>query len=160
MIKKKKKNKSPKTIIKERCLKIWSFLVRTKAHNRCEICGIRGTTANPLQAHHIRTRKHISTLLDPENGVCLCATHHEYSDEIAPHSDNTYAVANWLEWVKASKHGKWYEEHDVPEVNPQYKEEDYRRIEQGLLKQLGELLGIAKPTLTRCDRKFKEKYYR
>ena len=62
------KKKAPtKTQIKNDCLELWSLIVRTR-DRKCRICG----SDQNLSAHHIRSRVHHATMLDIENGLCLC----------------------------------------------------------------------------------------
>lgn len=150
-----KKIKINRTKTKKDLLEIWSMVVRAREHNRCEICGARGV----MNAHHIRTKKFMSTAYDLKNGVCLCPTHHRWSNEIAPHSDNCQAVENWLKWLSESKHAEYYLYSKTVKESTIY---DSWLLEkkQELLAILGELLGIEKPTISACSKKFKEKYYK
>lgn len=53
--------------LKAEALRLWSLCVR-KVNPRCKMCG----SSDRLQAHHIRSVRHISTMLDVENGMTLC----------------------------------------------------------------------------------------
>jgi hypothetical protein len=61
----------------------WRAMVVERAGHRCEAVdafGLRCTKAQPehrLYAHHIRELRDGGSLLDPNNGECVCASHHE-----------------------------------------------------------------------------------
>ena len=86
---KKKPKKVSKTTVKNRCDRLWSELIRSQGY--CDVCG---TTEN-LQAHHIITRRRLATRYMKENGICLCAKHHQFCDIISAHT-NPMAFANWF----------------------------------------------------------------
>jgi len=70
---------STKTIV-NRLYSLWSQVVRTRAGNKCEVCGATGV----LDAHHIQPRQICSGLrFDPMNGVCLCKSHHKFGRQSA-----------------------------------------------------------------------------
>ena len=56
-----------KTTLKSEALTLWSLCVR-KINPRCQMCG----SIDRLQAHHIRSVRRISTMLDLDNGMTLC----------------------------------------------------------------------------------------
>lgn len=69
---KRKKTKVPeKRKVMQDCLSLWSQCVRTR-DRKCRICG----SEYRLQAHHVRSRQHHSTMLDLDNGIALCASCH------------------------------------------------------------------------------------
>lgn len=56
---------------RKECLALWSKCVRTR-DRKCQVCG----SDYRLQAHHIRSVTHHSTMLDLENGLTLCSRCH------------------------------------------------------------------------------------
>ena len=69
----------------------WSFLVKLLASNRCAYCN----SEQDLHAHHIHTRKRISTRWDTDNGICLCADHHVHNTFFSAHQ----TPEKFLKWM-------------------------------------------------------------
>ena len=63
--------------------KVKSLEIREKANFLCEVCRERGIyTYNNLEVHHITKLKEDKTgLLDNNNLICLCSSHHKEADE-------------------------------------------------------------------------------
>ena len=70
----------------------WSFLVKLLANNRCAYCN----REQDLHAHHIHTRKRISTRWDTDNGICLCADHHVHNTYFSAHQ-TPYKFLKWMD---------------------------------------------------------------
>lgn len=62
--------------------------IRDDAGNLCEVCKANGiATYDGLEVHHIeKLRENVDKLLDDDNLICLCTTHHKQADngEIDP----------------------------------------------------------------------------
>lgn len=62
--------------------------IRDDAGNLCEVCKANGiATYDGLEVHHIeKLRENVDGLLDDDNLICLCTTHHKQADngEIDP----------------------------------------------------------------------------
>lgn len=74
----------------------WSLLVKLRAKNRCEFCGIQDDT---LSSHHIHTRSNKSVRWDVENGVALCYKHHVGSSVFSAHG----TPDKFDEWITGVK---------------------------------------------------------
>jgi len=55
----------------------FSLLVRERANNVCERCGVSGENAK-LECSHIFSRRHRSIRWHPDNAQCLCFTCHKW----------------------------------------------------------------------------------
>ena len=65
---------------------------------KCAACGKR----NGVAGHHLISRKvawcrHLLVNLIP-----LCPTHHKFSNALAPHSSNAFAVKQFLVWLRTT----------------------------------------------------------
>lgn len=69
---------------------LWSLAVRKLGE--CSYCGSREN----LNAHHIFSRHNKSVRWDLDNGICLCAKHHVFSDQFSAHKTPT-EFTYWLE---------------------------------------------------------------
>jgi 5-methylcytosine-specific restriction endonuclease McrA len=75
----KTKAKKPKgTTIRNKCDTEWSLLVRERDGYKCQLEGFEKDCGGAMQAHHLVGRTEESTRWVPENGVCLCYSHHIY----------------------------------------------------------------------------------
>ena len=56
--------------------------IRERAQQLCEVCRDRGAyTYDNLEVHHITPlKRNIDGLLDDDNLICLCVTHHKQAD--------------------------------------------------------------------------------
>lgn len=85
---KKKRKKDP---IKAKADKLWGKLIHMQ-----RVCAVCGTSDGQLHAHHIVSRVVTHLRHDPENGLLLCATHHNFDPEISPHA----GPIGFSEWLK------------------------------------------------------------
>lgn len=76
----------------------WSLLVKLKAGMKCEYCG-KTTTLN---SHHIYSRSKRSTRWYPENGICLCVSHHTFNSGFSAHKTPLEFI-NWLTEYKGQE---------------------------------------------------------
>lgn len=60
---------------------LWTANIKNKDGNKCIYCG----NTQRLNAHHIYSRKNLSTRWDLTNGVCLCYNHHNESSDFSAH---------------------------------------------------------------------------
>lgn len=80
--------------------KEWALNIRSIGS--CLVCG----STNYLNAHHLIPREIKQFRHDPNNGVCLCITHHKFSRNISAHNSPAIFIAflkarrpvqfNWL----------------------------------------------------------------
>ena len=61
-----------KKISKRKLDALWSTSIKTRAGNRCEICG----KVAPLNSHHLFSRRYLALRWELDNGICLCVNHH------------------------------------------------------------------------------------
>lgn len=90
-----KKERKPKKISKsqlnKKADKEWSIAVKNNAGFKCEVCG----STQYLNSHHIFGRRNYGVRHCLDNGVCLCAKHHNFSNEFSAHQTPTLFV-EWL----------------------------------------------------------------
>jgi hypothetical protein len=70
---------------------LWSIAVRDDWDNRCAVCG-----NSKCEAHHLIPRQHPKTRHDLQNGIALCANHHQFDADISPHQ-NAAGFVLWLQ---------------------------------------------------------------
>ncbi len=70
------KKKTPRKKLDEKCLKLWSEIVRLP--QVCAICGKHQSTLNHVvfQGHHIISRRYTAGRWSLENGLCICQSCH------------------------------------------------------------------------------------
>lgn len=73
----------------------WSLLVKLKGGMKCEYCGKTST----LNSHHIYSRSKRSTRWDPDNGICLCVSHHTFNSGFSAHK----TPLEFIDWLKGYK---------------------------------------------------------
>lgn len=76
---------------KNKCLKLWSQIVRERAGNKCEFCG----STKYLNSHHIVGKKFKPLRFEILNGICLYANCHKWKIGLSAH-ENPILVAEWL----------------------------------------------------------------
>jgi len=81
--------------IDKRLDEAWSELVKLRADYKCEYCGIERT----LNSHHIYSRANKSVRWLPDNGICLCASHHALNSRFSAHL-TPVEFTEWLYQVK------------------------------------------------------------
>lgn len=69
----------------------WRELVKLLANGKCAYCN----SEQDLHAHHIHTRKRISTRWYTDNGICLCGDHHVYNTFFSAHR----TPIKFLKWM-------------------------------------------------------------
>ncbi len=142
-----------KKTIKKHCDQLWSMIVRFPG--RCEICG---SSTKQLHAHHLISRERIHYRYDLSNGVCLCATCHEFSNDCAAHSSNTAGVENFIEWLKGSEHGQWWNDNKTQRPLETYNLAWYQQQKDYLMKVLADKLGYkGKHTLSGLRKAFRDR---
>lgn len=75
----------------------WSLLIKLRAGYKCEYCG----SSHELNSHHIYSRANFATRWLPENGICLCVSHHTFSNKFSAHR-TPIEFTQWLETVKGA----------------------------------------------------------
>ena len=73
---KKVKKRSPDKILADKCDEQWSLLIRERSGYKCALEGFEKQCGGVMQAHHLIGRTELATRWVPENGVCLCYSHH------------------------------------------------------------------------------------
>lgn len=101
MITKKKKKPTRKQQMKKYDTK-WSYLVKVRAWNKCEI---PWCTRWNLNSHHIFTRMNYTTRFDLDNWICLCSRHHTLNPRFSAHKTPT----EFTEWIKEYRWEKRYD---------------------------------------------------
>lgn len=71
--------------------RLWSHAVRADWLGRCAVCGYVET-----DAHHLIPRQWEATRYDLQNGVALCANHHKFDPDVAPHQ----TPHGWTAWLR------------------------------------------------------------
>ena len=95
-----KKNKKTSRKSLERELdNLWRSVVYKNADYECEYCGSTGR----LNAHHIFSRSNKNVRHDPDNGVCLCVSHHVFG-KLSFHK----SPLEMLEWIREIRGEDWY----------------------------------------------------
>jgi len=87
--------------LREICDKLWSAAVKADWNYKCAICGKR----EDLNSHHLIPRQHYAVRYTLENGICLCAGHHQFCPHKSPHN-NGPGFHRWLE-VAHPIRAKW-----------------------------------------------------
>lgn len=90
-MKEKKPKKVSKTSLEKKLDNLWSEAVKIKAGNICEYCSRKDT----LNSHHIISRANKTTRWDLENGVCLCVSHHTFSNIFSAH----LTPLEFVDWI-------------------------------------------------------------
>lgn len=104
---------------KKKADELWSKLVKLRAKGKCEIetCGKDST----LNSHHIYSRANNSVRHDPENGACLCASHHKLNSKFSAH----LAPADFMDWIREKRGEQWFkglrQRAQTPLTNVDYK---------------------------------------
>jgi hypothetical protein len=81
---------------------LWRKAVKKLAGDKCEYCG----STRYLNSHHIFGRRNFAVRWEVNNGVSLCAKHHEFNNEFSAHQTPT----RFKDWITARRGEKWYEE--------------------------------------------------
>lgn len=90
-----KKMKQIKTYILDR---LWSKAVKVIRGGKCEYCGATSNNTQ-IDAHHIYGRRNYGVRFEVDNGVVLCANHHEFSTEFSAHQ----TPLEFTEWIKTKR---------------------------------------------------------
>ena len=86
----------------------------------CAICGKSERTCG----HHLVSRRRCpSHIVSEQNIIVLCPLHHQFSNDIAPHSSNSLAVKRFLDWVAENRPEQyaWIEEHEHDQIKVDYR---------------------------------------
>ena len=96
-------NTPAKGRLKDMADQLWSISIRTDWQWKCAVCG-----NVPCEAHHLIPRQFTATRYDMQNGIALCASHHQFCPDISPHRN----AAGWMEWLRTYHNGRyeWYVE--------------------------------------------------
>lgn len=78
----------------------WSLKVKERDGFKCAYCGRIDT----LNSHHIFSRRHEGLRWDIDNGITLCAGHHNFSTQFSAHK----TPVEFVEWIKELKGEEWY----------------------------------------------------
>ena len=106
---------------------LWSLAVRNDWLHRCSVCG-----STKVEAHHLVPRQFEATRYDLQNGIALCASHHQFDRGISPHQN----AAGWCAWLNDTypKLFTWYLDNRRPTFvgtkNAAYYIDVIRRLKQ------------------------------
>ncbi len=81
---------------------VWRKIVKTRAENKCECCGIK----RYLNAHHVVGRRNRSLRWNISNGVALCPKCHTFSSTFSAHQTPTI----FSEWIIRNRGENWHED--------------------------------------------------
>ena len=94
------KKKRKKNSLNKLLDSLWSKAVKLLAKERCEYCG----STEHLNSHHIIGRRNFGVRWNVNNGVCLCALHHQFSSKFsAPQTPTTFS-----DWIQKKRGKEWY----------------------------------------------------
>jgi|TARA_R110000823_G_scaffold204737_5_gene335774 hypothetical protein len=97
----------------------WSKRIRQ--YGQCEACN----KTKPLHAHHFHGRRCFSVRWDLNNGFCLCAGCHVYSNKFSAH----ITPAEFTFWAIEQRGQKWYDDLTLKKNTPQkFTDADYDLI--------------------------------
>ncbi len=85
------KNVPAKGRLRDMADQLWARAVKADWNHRCAACG-----AGKCDAHHLIPRQHQETRYVLQNGIALCATHHQFDPDLSPHQ-NAPGFVLWLE---------------------------------------------------------------
>jgi hypothetical protein len=120
----------------ERCDNLWSELVKILAGYKCEVCGI----ASPrLNSHHFYSRANKAIRYDPQNGFCLCPSHHVLSSSFSAH----LTPADFVDWARQKRGEEWLKTLRI-KANSNIKTIDYELMTSLLKKQIETLKNAKK----------------
>ena len=109
--------------------KLWAEAVKLRADNKCEWCG----KMSGLNSHHIFSRSNRTVRHDPDNGVCLCVSHHVFGNQSAHKSP-----VEFIEWLRNRRGEAWYEVLRG-RANIISKNIDYEAVREELISEIKEL---------------------
>jgi len=81
---------------------IWSKAVKINYNNKC----VYSQESTNLNSHHIFTRSRLSTRWNINNGMCLTANHHTWSQEFSAHK----TPAKFMVWLRELKWDKFIDD--------------------------------------------------
>ena len=106
------------TDLEHKADRLWSSIIRLNANQKCFFCDRRDESFPPHSAHHMIKRRFKITRWRIQNGIFLCAKHHELAES------STHALENMLAEVmkmgdevkarKAEQHLDFIEENRNP----------------------------------------------
>jgi hypothetical protein len=92
----KRKAKTPRRKLVDRCDAAWSLLVKWRAGWKCEVCG----KLTSLQAHHVRPRTRMRLRFEPRNGCCLCwPCHRNFAHGDGPGFASWFKTHRWEDYA-------------------------------------------------------------
>lgn len=83
--------------LENKCLRLWKQYIKERAKYTCEMCGTKTAQMHP---HHIFSVGRHSTRYEPDNGICLCASHHNWRGAHSTQYDIQKAYHEWMEGYK------------------------------------------------------------
>lgn len=106
---------------------LWSKAVKVNYSSCCQHC----CTTENLNSHHLFTRSRRATRWEIENGICLCASHHTFSQEFSAHK----TPAKFKEWFVGVKWEKHYNDlekksRSIFKVTPEFLKEKIQELEE------------------------------
>jgi hypothetical protein len=111
---KKKRNKSEKELLKEKCIELAKKIAKERAGYKCEKCYRTKEEGWQMHGAHVIPVWYAQTAADPNNILCLCAKCHSLGHDSA--HDHPHQFVLWYEekfpgkyeelWKKANLSGK------------------------------------------------------
>jgi hypothetical protein len=98
------------------------------AQGRGKACAVCGSKENTCYHHIIPKGRCKAMRYDLMNMIVLCPSHHTFSNELAPHSTNSFAVLRFMEWFKENHLRKYEYCMDRQHWNRQFKFKDVYAI--------------------------------
>ncbi len=114
------KKRDPQKTLRNKCLRLWSILVRKRAGNKCEFC----RSDKYVQSHHIISKRFAPTRFRLENGIALCAGHHKFFPGESAHT-NPIHISGWLQWHRLED---YHYLSDYKKIKEETLEEAYKRL--------------------------------
>jgi len=95
----KRKKRSTRKILIDRCFTAWSIRIKQIHNYKCEYCG----KETYLNSHHFYSKTCRSVAWDIDNGFCLCSGHHTLVQAFSAHK----TPAEFVEWATQLRGEKW-----------------------------------------------------
>lgn len=84
------KPKTDRKKLIEKCDAVWRWIVKERGQGRCQY---NGCSNHGEEAHHIFSRRNMSTRFDPDNGILLCPECHRWAHA----NPETFNAVMWLD---------------------------------------------------------------
>jgi len=96
---KKKRSRTPKDILLEKCDSLWAKIVKARAGFQSQISGRTGNNM-ALNSHHIFGRESYALRFSLDNGICLTPGEHIYGIHVEGRREKIFAQIEKVKGVK------------------------------------------------------------